>query len=117
MSDINKLPKAEGEEEVSKNEINSENVADEQNLVDSNDNQIADNPPIVEENAIAEEIKGESDKKAEGEVEVNKNEINSENVLDEPKLADSNDTQIADNPPIVEANTIADEKKGESDKK
>jgi len=117
MSDINNLPKAEGEDEVNKNEINSKNVSDEQKLVDSNDTQIVANPPIVEANTIADVKKGESDKKADGEEEVKKNENHSENVLEEPKLADSNDAQIADTPPIVEANTIAHEKKGESDKK
>jgi len=117
MSDINNLPKAEGEEEVNKNEINSENIAEEPKLAETIDTQIKVDSPIAKENTITGEKKAESTKKVVGKEDVDKNKIVSDNVLKEPKLADSNDSQIAENPPIAEANTIAVEKKGESDKK
>ncbi|MFD0835563.1 DUF349 domain-containing protein [Mariniflexile aquimaris] len=47
MSDINNLPKAEGEEEVNKKETISNNVSEEQKLVESNETQPAEESPEV----------------------------------------------------------------------
>lgn len=117
MSDINNLPKAEGEEEVNKNEINSENGAEEPKLAETIENQIKVDSPIAKEKTITGEKKAASTKKVVGEEDVDKNDIKSENVAEEPKLAETNSSQIEDVPSEVKENSMAIEKESNTVKK
>lgn len=117
MSDINNLPKAEGEEEVNKNEINSENGAEEPKLAETIENHIKVDSPIAKEKTITGEKKAASTKKVVGEEDVDKNDIKSENVAEEPKLAETNSSQIEDVSSEVKENSMAIEKESNTVKK
>ena len=80
MSDVNNLPKAE--EEVSKNDINSNNISEENKLAESNETQIVDELTIVEEVAIGNEKESHSDKISDNENDEVLSEIEDSNAED-----------------------------------
>ncbi len=83
MSDINNLPKAEGEEEVNKKETISNNVSEEQKLVESNETQPGEESPEVTQEAATNTEESDAPKNS----DINKddevlNEIEDSNAED-----------------------------------